>query len=851
MSNQPSRFYGGDASAMGRARKLSPSSWAKFVQETLGHPVLVNVTREQFHALPAEEQRARKRVQFVTPATFKTTPAQRVFENADGIAFVALDIDDSRQARPFDAEPPLMREALEPLAFASYRTASSRPEAPKLRIMVACGPDIPVTRYGDAVRAVAARLGLATITKESLVAVQPMYLPTLFRDDDPVEDHPLLIAVTEGAALSLADLEDVDEILSVGTASGAPKPDASGGTDDDMDHLRPTLDGIEIHDAAAALEHLDPDCSYPEWLEVAAALRHQFHGVNETKAYELFDKWSAKGSKYSNQDDTQAKWKSLRASPRGRAPVTIRSLFHKAAEAGWVSTGVGAKVHSTVLGWLSHPQRTSAELLEHGLKRIAGAPLQNPLDRASLVNRLRTELASRHCKVSVADLKKELRRLDHRTAKPSPHTPENELPKWARGVCYVAGANEFYFRSADRKLGPEVLDNVYGVHLMEGDSVSGRPAVRPRDFLLNVSRVPRVDHYAYDPSHPEESFITVGKRRFVNLYVPTYPEADEADMDLAGDAVLTHMSRLVAEPAYRRTILDFMAYCVQYPGQKIRWALLLQGAQGCGKTALAEIMAAVLGRNHVNMLDASKLFSDFNTWAADSQIVAVEEIRVVGHNRHEVMDRLKPCISNDTVTVNGKHKDLRINVPNVTNYFMFTNHRDSLAVSSDDRRYFVVNSQIQTKDQVAGFGPDYFRKLFGIIHGKAAGLRAFFEQWGISGDFDAHGHAPTTTYLGDLQSAASTPLQAAVSEAIADGDHPLVQTDLVSARALKAILDTEGLGNNVTDQHIGGVLRELKYFRVGRARVGERRHWLWTQAPTTLDKAQAMAVKRFEKVEEQ
>ncbi len=846
MSNHTSRYYGGDASAMGRVRKLSPASWAKFVQETLGHPVLVNVTREQFHALPAEEQRARKRVQFVTPAAFKTTPAQRVYENADGISFVALDIDDSRQARPFDAEPSLMRDALEPLAFAAYRTASSRPEAPKLRIMVAVGRDVPVARYGDAVRTVAARLGLATVTKESLVAVQPMYLPTLFRDDDPAEDHPLIIAVTEGAELGLADLdgtasEPVDPILEVGTAAAAP----TAFNDDDLDHLRPTLDGIELGDAAAALEHLDPDCSYPEWLEVAAALRHQFYGEKETKAYELFDQWSAKGAKYADTEDTSAKWKSLRATPRGRAPVTIRSLFRKAAEAGWVSTGVGAKVHSTVLGWLAHPERTSAELLEHGLKRIAGAPLQNPLDRAALLNRLRTELSTRHCKVSVADLKKELRRLDHHTAKPAAHTPENELPKWARGVCYVAGANEFYFRSADRKLGPEVLDNVYGVHLMEGDSVSGRPTVRPRDFLLNVSRVPRVDHYAYDPSHPEESFITVGKRRFVNLYVPTYPEADEADMDVAGDAVLSHLSRLVAEPAYRRTILDFMAYCVQYPGQKIRWALLLQGAQGCGKTALAEMMAAVLGRNHVNMLDASKLFSDFNTWAADSQIVAVEEIRVVGHNRHEVMDRLKPCISNDTVTVNGKHKDLRINVPNVTNYFMFTNHRDSLAVSSDDRRYFVVNSQIQTKEQVGTFGPDYFRKLFGVIHGKAAGLRAFFEQWGISPSFDAHGHAPATTYLGDLQSAASTPLQAAIAEAIADGDHPLVRSDLVSARALKAILDTDGLGHGITDQHIGGVLRELKYFRVGRARVGERRHWLWTQAPTTLDAAQTLALSRM------
>jgi hypothetical protein len=46
--------------------------------------------------------------------------------------------------------------------------------------------------------------------------------------------------------------------------------------------------------------------------------------------------------------------------------------------------------------------------------------------------------------------------------------------------------------------------------------------------------IPKVDHYAYDPTRPEEAFVTLEQRRFVNLYLPTYPEPDPEDADAAG-----------------------------------------------------------------------------------------------------------------------------------------------------------------------------------------------------------------------------------------------------------------------------------------------------------------------------
>lgn len=826
MNPTPAIFYGGEASQLGTVNRLPVSSWKQFVQEILGHPALVNVTREQFAKLPKEQRNQLKRVPYVTPATFTGEDVKRVYANAKDISLIALDIDDPNQARPLARDPGIIKRALEPLNFAAYHTASSTTDNPKLRIFVPAA-SIAIKHYPNAVLTVARLLGLAKVTSESKVSVQPMYLPTQFRDE---ERHPLLASVTNGEPFTQDDVKTFNHTTAHGPAENL--------TDDDLDFIRATVDDITPEDAQLALKHVSPDLPYLEWLEVAAALRHQFPKDAE-QAYKVFDSWSSDGEKYVSTDDTRAKWNSLRPTPKGRAPITIRSLFHRATEGGWQGAPtIAAKAYAATLQWLVSRDRTSNDLMQHGLKRIAAAPLQSQLEKGSLVNQLRTCLAAQGVTISASDLKKDLRRIEHRQTASQTLKPEDETetPDWARGICYVAAANEFYQRSGDRHYPPDVLDSVFGVHLMSNDSQSGRPAVRPRDFLLNMIRVPRVDHYRYDPGHPEKTFFSVARgHRYVNLYLPTYPEPDHDHADSAGEVLCTHLEHLVAEPAYRRTMLDFMAYHVQFPGRKIRWALVVQGAQGCGKTALAKAMTAVLGGSNVTIMDAALLFTAFNSWATGAQLVCMEEIRVVGHNRHEVMNRLKPCISNDTVMVRQMRMDA-YQTPNVTNYVMFTNHHDSLAVTEEDRRYFVVNSALQNKAQVKALGPKYFPKLFGMIAKQPAGLRAFLEQHKIHADFQPDGHAPHSKYLLDLTLASANPLTAAARDILNDGPHALVKQDLVSTKFLKPLLELENVGR-FSDQQLGATLRELDYVQHGRFRIEGDRHYVWAKRGAFLNNA--------------
>lgn len=813
----PNQFFGGEGSTIGAVHRLAPTSWARFVKETLGHPQLVNVTREQFHKLGKDERNAIKRVAYVTPATFKSDQCGRRYENAKDVALICLDIDDAAQAAPFVKNPELIQTALEPYAFAAYTTASSTPDNPKLRIMLPAD-HFPIKRYEATVRAIGALLGLPKVTTESKVSVQPMYLPTLFKGDNAETDHPLLIAVTEG---------EVVEALKESGKSSESSEDVSAG----LEHLALPLDDLTVADARAALQCLDADCPMVEWIKAAFALRHQF---GDQVGFKLWDEWSARGDKYDGPQATLKRWHSVKAGTKDRAPTTMRTVLHRAKDAGWAGTG---RDFAQLQQWIMDKDRTQADLMAVALKRIAA--ITSDVERDALIAIVRDRLQGLGHKISRPVLKRAVRKL-----KPTPKE-DARLPRWAQGICYVSGAHEFYHRATDRRFDPEVLDSLYGEHMMDGGNDSGRPPMRPRDYLLNVAKIPKVQHYRYDPCHPENTFVEDKGLQYVNIYLPTYPEPNPGEAKLAGDIFMKHMTHLIAEDDYRHTAIDFLACCVQRPGVKIRWAFLLQGAMGCGKTTLAQVMRAVLGLGNVSVMDAGLLFTPFNGWAMGSQLVCMEEIRIVGHNRYDVMNRLKPCISNDTVMINRKNRDLQ-EVPNITNYMMFTNHHDSLALSDGDRRYFVVNSALQNKHQVKALGPKYFARLFEVISENPGGLRAWFESWKISSSFDPNDTAPKTKYLTELTEAASSPLSSAVKELLEDSPHPLVRRDLLSTRVINSLLDGERGIPRFTYQQLAVTLRELDYVQLGRYRLEDARHYLWIPRTGTLtaETAEAEARKR-------
>lgn len=825
------RYFSGQ-SVTGSVSASDCLTFAAFVEKLNICPQLP-LTRKAFMALPKAERQKVKHVPYFTAATFTQSPSARSAEHAGPCNLIFLDLDETPDgkcpAAPFVRNPQLLLDALDGLNFAAHTTASSTPEKPRMRVIVDAD-EIPVADYPRAVRTIAAMLGLTVLTKESTIATQPMFLPTQFKGDTE-ENHPLLVNRSDARQFKREGIFDETPDFY------QPKPHGKNGSSvDDLEFLRAPVPEITLAIAKEALSNLDPDCSYEDWFNVAAALRHQFSPHEADEAYELFDEWSSEGSKYGGESETKAKWESLKPTPHGRQPITIHTLLKMAVASGWDDGKVKDRGYNAFMRWLEEVESPTV-LMEEGIKRLLAIPQVSSAQEGMLLDAIRVKAKERfQHRVTLSDLRKDFARLK---VKP-PETKKKETPNWAKGLCFVTATQEFYRPFTGEKYKAQAFNMKYARHLLPtpnsliaagipvNEATLSKPIVEPADYVLNYLKIPCFTDYAYVPSEPNEMVFHHEKKTYVNTYAPTFPETDAENAKRAGALFEGHLGNLVAEGELRRILTDFMAYQVQFPGQKIRWAALIQGAEGAGKTYLAEVMKAVLGPRHVKLADGTTIASGWNDWTFGFQLVVIEEVRVQGTNRFDIMNRLKPWITNDGIAVNEKFRSSRDAI-NITNYILFSNFHDCLALTSNDRRYFVIKSPLQTEAQVLALGKQYFCELFDFLRDHPGAMRSWLLDWEISADFNPNGRAPKTKYVQEMVEGSASELATAIKQLLLDGDHPLIQYDIVSATALTVALTMEhGLGN-VSSQHVGHVLREEGFVSAGRVMVGSERHSLWSR----------------------
>ena len=96
-------------------------------------------------------------------------------------------------------------------------------------------------------------------------------------------------------------------------------------------------------------------------------------------------------------------------------------------------------------------------------------------------------------------------------------------------------------------------------------------------------------------------------------------------------------------------------------------------------------MSKALGERNVKSIDASIIHSEYTDYAEGSQLTFIEEMMLYDKREHAVMGRLKTIISNTDISINEKYLKLK-QIPNVTNYILFTNEKGSVHINEGDRR---------------------------------------------------------------------------------------------------------------------------------------------------------------------
>ena len=164
-------------------------------------------------------------------------------------------------------------------------------------------------------------------------------------------------------------------------------------------------------------------------------------------------------------------------------------------------------------------------------------------------------------------------------------------------------------------------------------------------------------------------------------------------------------------------IEQWIAYHLQYPGEKIKWAIVLVSAiEGTGKGLLARIVSRILGSDNVNEnANYKHLTNTHNTLLIGTQVLVLNEVSLGDFKgKAEGTNTLKNFIGDDVYTCNFKGKPM-VKLPNLTNMIVYSNDVRVVSANQGVRRYFFCNLDKTEEEIMEKDTKGLFKKLWDFV----------------------------------------------------------------------------------------------------------------------------------------
>jgi hypothetical protein len=563
---------------------------------------------------------------------------------------------------------------------------------------------------------------------------------------------------------------------------------------------------------------------YPGWLGICAAIKHEFQDDPAT-GLELFVEYSERCSNF-DERECREKWASFRRNDESGAK-TARWILALAKEADR-AVALEQRVEIETL----FRAADSVEALAAAAEQAKSAPFDKVV-RGIVAARLREAFK----RVTGTPLGIRESREMVRFEDPARGT----LPDWLKPWVYCSDDNTFYRRETGTVMSPIAFNAAHArLMLSRRDVLEGRahPELLPADAALNLYQIPVVQGRMYLPS--EDDLFTLNGVAYVNTYsdrsVPEVPDKLTPQEQRDVERAKRHFHHLFPNKRERELVISWLAFIVQTQ-RRPNWSLLIQGVEGDGKTWIHQMMGAVLGAENVRAIDGALLESAFTSWAEGSLLNTLEEIRLHGHSKFEILNRLKPFITNATVQVHRKGRDAYV-VPNTAGYMALTNYRDALPVGEADSRYFMAFSQWQTGEAIRQFKkdhPTYYPELYRTLERSAGALRKWLLEVELHPEFDPAARAPESAGRAYAVEVSKSDEVEGIEEVLAVSKAPDVSRDLLNATALADLMaDTDGLLPPQT-RAMRRALHDLGFTYLGKFRVEGRYCRYWSQNPRRFE----------------
>lgn len=332
------------------------------------------------------------------------------------------------------------------------------------------------------------------------------------------------------------------------------------------------------------------------------------------------------------------------------------------------------------------------------------------------------------------------------------------VPEWCNRHVYVMRHDCFFDLATGSTMSRSAFNAMYDRLMPQKPNGDREDAAK---WCLQRWNMATVHDYMYLPGE-EPQFLYEGKW-YANTYSPSSVPEIALEYTTEGVAAIDALQRHIKAFCGQRqevytNLLDWMAWNVQNPGTKCRYAPLLKGMQGDGKSMILAAMRAAMGNGNVRSINNALIKSEFGDWQEGSCVAGIEEMMMVGRQRYDVANKLKEPIANNELTINRKGRVSGADIINVTNYIAFTNHVDAVPLEDTDRRWWVVFSPFTTKTAIArALGMNLvqldamFEQLFKSFKQQRSEWRKFFVEYQVSSNFHPNSNAPNTAEKGEMR----------------------------------------------------------------------------------------------------
>lgn len=586
--------------------------------------------------------------------------------------------------------------------------------------------------------------------------------------------------------------------------------------------------GLSLVQVKAGLDVLDANCGYEEWLHIGQSLHHEFDGSDE--AFELWREWSSESVKYPGDRALEAKWASF-----GRyvgSPLTAAYFLKKVKE------GRVAGKYEALESWRNQIKDATDEfdLRERLCPKIAEDATLGEMEREALAYVLLDKLRALGMKYPIAQVRKLV--AEKRLKKP---LSETHLPEWAKGWVYVTDEDKFFRLDSDEWLTMQAFNARFNreVPYEEGEAFKSAAWL-----CLENYNMPTVTRAMYVP-WADGLFESEGVK-CANKYRPSSIPKASGGLSAAGREAIALVERHIFvicgnRPEVAATLVAWLAHNVQHPGVKIRWAPLIKGIEGDGKSLIGSLLVSVLGRANVNEISPGLLGEKFNGWAEGACVGVLEELKMTGHNRYDILNALKPLITNGWVTIRRMNNDA-YGALNTMNYIAFTNFTDALPLNDTDRRWWILFTPFaDINDLAASLGlpvggvGKYFDALHGAIQTQRAELRQWLLDYPIPESFKPNEPAPLTDEKEVMISMTRSPEEEVAQEIIEAGAEGVSKLVLSSSCLTTAMLmHDEGI--SIATSAVSRLLSKLGWTKVSKpVKWNGKTHRVWTRGKVSSD----------------